>query len=199
MNKIFAFFASTCALLSSFVIPSQASADGWDAQFRVAGFAPSSSLARKIYSDVWPQFQLEFSNEVCYPVSLWTNVGWTPKSGKSTYKHNKTNLTLVPIGLGLDVSFDLAQCLEGYIGGGATYTYLHIKDEDHFIKSNRSKWAFGGIVKSGLRYHFHECFFAELFVDYTWVEFKFKERHHVPQHKVNLNGLLFGAGVGVSF
>ncbi len=199
MNKIFTFLIAACSFLSAFTIPSQANAEGWDAQVRVAGFVPSSSLARRVYSDVWPQFQLEFSYEIWCPISLWTNVGWTPKCGKSTYRHNNTRLTLVPIGLGLDYSFFFAQCFEAYIGGGATYSYLHIKDVDHFIKSDRSEWAFGGIVKSGLRYHFHECFFAELFVDYTWVEFKFEKRHKVDAHNVNLNGLLFGGGLGVSF
>lgn len=199
MKNWIKFLGISSALLMSSITPSNVQADGWDAQVRVAGFAPCSKLARKVYSNVWPQFQLQFSYDICCPVGIWANVGWSPKSGKSTKFHNGTKLNWVPIGLGVDYSFDIACCVDAYVGVGATYNYLQIKNDSKYVKRTDSKWAWGGIAKTGLRYHFHESFFGELFVDYSFVDFKFKKTKYYDTHNVNLNGVLFGAGLGVSF
>lgn len=194
-------FRSIFALLLSLFMTMTyySAADEWDVQARVGGMAPVSSKTREFYRDIWAQYQLEASYNIWCDWSVWAYVAYTTQDGRSSDFHKHSRLQLVPLGLGIKYTAELACCLEGYLGGGVTYSFLCLNGHSDVEKNHVSKGAVGGIAKSGLRYHFHETFFGELFLDYYYTRFNLHGREHHGHSSADLSALLFGAGLGLSF
>lgn len=180
-------------------LPLHSSADEFDFQFRVGGMAPISSKTREIYRDLWVQYQLEASYSVWCDWSVFAYGAYTTQNGHSSDFHRHARLQLVPIGLGLKYTGELACCLEGYLGAGVTYSFLRISGHSDVERNHVSKGAVGGLAKSGLRYHFHEMLFGELFLDYYYTHFNLKGREHQGRNAADLSAILFGVGLGLSF
>lgn len=171
---------------------------GWDAEVRVAAFRPTSRRFREIYGQWGAEFQVEASKLICGPYYGWFNVGWYPKDGHSIGLHDKTRIDLVPIRFGAKYMFCLTPKLNGYVGLGATLTYLSIHDHSHTIR-HTTRWGAGGIVKTGLRYAIMQCLFVDLFADYSYEPFSFNSKHHIKRKDADVGGLMLGAGLGYSF
>lgn len=187
-------------LLCAAVLPIKLAANHWEASARVGYFYPTDKKVREIYSDGWPEYQLELAYTFCGPWSVWTNVGYFTEDGHSIGFGDDTRLQLVPVGAGVKYNFNFACNWDAYLGAGATYSFMRIKDDSEFVEEHVSKNAWGGVVKSGIRYHFYQCGFVELFTDYYYTKFNFSgDDDGIERHDANLSGFLFGAGLGISF
>ncbi len=176
---------------------------------RVAYFHPNSDKVRKIYSEGWPEYQLELSKGFCQNWQAWAGVAWSSKKGRSLGLHDETRLRLLPISLGVKYLWCVYPDTKFYLGAGVCYSMLHIKDHSPFVHEKVSKNAFGGIVQSGLYYDINCMFFVNVFFDYYFQRFDFSNRHHsgsgsgsssfVERHNADLSGYKTGAGIGVNF
>lgn len=183
--------------------------EGWSAEFRIAWYSPSSHKFRKIYSNSLADYQIELSKKLFGNWDLWLDVDYATKKGHSTYFHDKTRITIVPIILGARYSFDLCYDFQLYLGAGVNYTFLRIHDDSHYVKKHVHKEQFGGTFKVGLKKYFCDCFFVDVFVDYFLQDFHFsgKDRlssssgseRFVQRHSANLSGFKIGAGIGYTF
>ena len=193
MKKILCLFA----LLFSIQISALEWNSGWDEQFRVAAFRPSSKLFRKIYKDWGAIYQLESNKRIfeCSDLYGWANVGYYSESGHSRGIREKTRISLVPITLGLKYMICILPNTSAYLGIGGGGTFVHIHDHDHFLE-HTNKTAWGGILKSGIRYNFLECTFLDLFVDYSYMHLQFHSNH---RKNANVGGLMIGGGIGIYF
>jgi len=171
-----------------------------EAEVRVAYFYPTSKKVRDIYGSGLPLYQVELSYDLCNRWSGWTSVGYLSKHGHSIGLHDDTRIHFYPIGLGVKHTFELPCHFEAYLGGGATYSILHIKDHSSYVKENVRKNNLGGVVKTGILYHVSECFFFDLFFDYSYTKYHFSGTHdNIKRNNLTMSGLQFGAGAGVSF
>lgn len=171
---------------------------GWDAEFRLAAFRPSSELFREIYDDWGVMYQLESNKRLlkCSNVYGWINVGYYSGSGHSRGIKKRTRISLVPFTLGLKYMCCIFPKTTAYLGIGGGGTYVDIHDHDHFLSEHTHKAAWGGILKSGIRYNFWECSFFDFFVDYSYMHL---EIHGDHRNNANVGGLMIGSGIGIYF
>ncbi len=190
----------------------------WDSldfsvEARVAYFHPSSKKVRRIYSEGWADYQLEFSAPLGCNWRLWSGVSGFSRKGHSIGFYNDTRLQLIPISLGLKYVYPIAHCTSIYVGGAACYSSLRIKDHSDYVHEHTRKRAFGGIAQVGLYYSVTDWLFLDVFADYYFQRFHFKHHSYisydgsgydsssrfVERNTLNMSGYKVGAGVGVTF
>jgi len=157
-------------------LPSFASADSGPldiaVEFRCAYFHPSSNRVRRIYGDGWADYQLEISKGIQCNWRLWAGVSGFSHKGKSLgIRHHSTRLEMVPIYVGLRYAYPVTNHLNLFVGGGACYSFLNIRDHDRFVHRKTHKQDWGGVVQSGINYRFCNCIEITLFADYFFQKF----------------------------
>jgi len=173
--------------------------EDWELQARVAAYCPSSHLMRKIYTHCGAEYQLELSKCCWGPIYTWSNIGWFSKRGHSLGVKNETRINIMPLSWGLKYMCWLDDNASAYIGLGAVYTILRIKDDTEFVRRHTNREAWGGVIKSGIRYAFTPCVFADFFVDYMYQNFHFKETDSSRSDNINVGGFKVGIGLGTRF
>jgi hypothetical protein len=185
---------------------------GWDAEFRVAAFHPTSKHYRRTYGDWAAEYQFEVSKRFneCSDFYGFISTGYLSKHGHHFSDCGCNNLSsrnsTVPLNFGIKYMNCLTSCLDYYVGVGASCRFINIKhkyrfdtyeDGDH---SRINKAAWGVIAKSGLRYKVWDCAFIDLFVDYTYNHLSLNH-HHSNNRGIssNVGGVLLGGGIGMTF
>lgn len=147
-------------------------------------------------------YGLEMSLETFHCFYAWASASVFVKSGNSIGNKTPTKIYLVPFGVGLKYLFPVyCDCIDMYLGAGVLPTFLHIDDESPFVLFPVEKWGVGGIFKAGSLIRFCNCFFIDLFVDYTILQMKFRDSSIpvVIRDKAELDGVTIGGGIGYSF
>ena len=181
-------------LLIPFRIYSEACCPSVDLEIRGAEFFSSNHKFRKIYGNC-PTVQLEASFPVFCSIKSFANITFFSKEGHSTPLKDHTHLKMVPVTFGLKYYVDLPCNFFGYIGGGASYTWVHIHNHSSFVKSKINDHRFGGVAKIGLGYRYN-CFFATIFADYFFQKVRI---HPHKKHQTDISGTFVGASLGIQF
>jgi opacity protein-like surface antigen len=172
----------------------------WRGELRCAAVYPASKRFRRIYSNVEPEFQVEFSGRIYKKIFGWTNFGYLWDSGRSISLKQKTHLDFYTITFGLKYEVDISSNIKVYVGGGAAYGYLRVKNHSDFVRKHFDRRAWGGISKTGIYYFFSKNLYLDIFVDYLFLNVS--KQHDFPRNhsnSVNLNGMRAGAGIGMSY
>lgn len=174
-----------------------------EVSFRGSAYIPYSNKARKIYSTAFPDVQVEVEKYIRDPFSVWLGVQYLWQNGHSLGLHNKTNLWMVPISFGAKYNFRLNNCAHLYAGVGAVYSFLRIHDHSRYVHQHVNKGAWGGLIKTGVKYYINGPLFVEGFADFLFQRFSFSTNHHsehfVERHNANMNAVIVGGGVGCRF
>lgn len=180
---------------------------GWEdidftVEARVSYFHPLSKRVRDVSKDGWAVYEFQATQMFCSGWGLWEGVsGWPTVSGHSTCLHNKSDMNMWGVSLGVLRQFCLSTCLEYYLGAGASYNSLRIHDKSHYVRQHLSKNAFGAVVQTGLYYFFTQNVFLDVNFEYLYQNFHFSHHKHavVPKRDVDLSGVKIGAGLGIRF
>lgn len=165
---------------------------------KAAYYRPTESRFRKVYGGSGI-YGIEASFQAWRDLYAWTSTSCFYRSGTSIGKHNGTNITFIPLGIGLKYLFPI-HFTDVYLGVGGLGTYAHIKNHSRFVSSSQSKWAPGAIIKVGALLNVHPNFFIDLFSDYSFIKMRFsKGSKTVVQHESNLGGWSIGLGLGFRF
>lgn len=169
-------------------------------EVKAAYFYPLDSRTRDIYSD-GAVYGLELNMESCWCIYPWISGQYFCVDGRSIGEDDKTTLRLVPLGIGLKYMFCCESCWRPYVGLGFGATYLHTKDDSNFVKRTRSKWGYGLIVKGGSYFYFSDCWFFDIFIDYTWMKLSFSGSTDpfIIGKKADISNIAVGGGIGVNF
>lgn len=169
------------------------------AEVKAAYFRPDSNKFRRIYSDNGI-YGLEVSCQAWNQFYAWTSVSYFSKRGSSIGVHDRTRIMLAPVGFGLKYLYCINRATL-YLGLGALGTYLHIRDHSPYVVRKTSKWGWGGIAKAGVLVDICKSVFVDCFIDYSFTEMDFHEKHHktIYRHRIDLNSLSVGAGLGYRF
>ncbi len=137
-------------------------------EVKAAYFRPTNSLFREVYSG-GGLYSVEASVQTCckqlYP---WASLGYFHTSGHCIGEEQPTNITIVPIGLGLKYLFSIDWSgPRPYLGAGMLVSYMQIHNKCSFVTQKESKWNIGGIIKAGFLSCITQCVFFDLFVDYS--------------------------------
>ncbi len=164
---------------------------------RAAYFYPTDSAFRSIYNESG-LYSVEASYSSFGKIHPWASVGMFYKSGHTVAENTKTSIIIVPLALGLKYQC-YWKCIKPYIGLGILVPYLHTKDDSPFVIKVRNKWGVGAIVKSGIIYDITNCFFADLFLDYSWAKINFGKTSKTSGRTADISGISVGAGIGYHF
>jgi hypothetical protein len=190
---------------------------GWDAEFRVAAFNPSSKQYRRSFGNWTAEYQFEVAKRFneCSDFYGFISTGYQSKRAHhegcggfdfDSHRNHSRNWT-VPLNFGVKYMSCLTSCLDYYLGFGASCRFLHLKDRSHHFDDfdgrghshNSTKTAWGFIAKSGLRYKVWECTYLDLFVDYTYNHLSTHHHGHGRHLSSNVGGVLLGGGIGMTF
>ena len=181
---------------------------------RVAYFHPSSSKVRRIYGDGWADYQLEISKGVYENLRIWAGVNGFSRGGESKgFHHHHTRLQLIPINFGLKYYIPFCTDFNFYLSGAASYSFLRIKDNSHYVHEHTHKNGWGGLVQAGITYDFWRCAYVNLFAEGFFQEFDFHNSHgssgygsynssssrFIKRHKLDMSGYKLGVGIGYTF
>jgi hypothetical protein len=187
MNKFLFKILLTCLL---YVLYPQVSQAETAVEFRTAAFIPTNKLFREIYGHVGASYQLEASTDMWGCLQGWVNLEFFPKTGH--VKHcGKSKLDIYNFSFGPKYLLPLTQQTEAYAGFGLNMSTICIRNrgcDDH----RTSKFAFGGVLKSGIHIYLPNNMLLDLFCDYLY------QRVHF-QKNVNIGGFKTGVGIGVRF
>jgi hypothetical protein len=189
------------AVVSQIVLVNIAQAIDTFAEVKAAYFRPSDDKFRRIYNE-GAIYGGEVSCQAWKNLYGWASANYFHKSGTSIGRAggNTTNITFVPLGLGLKYLFPI-RFVDVYAGGGILSTYLHMDDHSHHVIKSNSKWGVGGIVKAGAIFNVDKHFFIDLFSDYSFMKVDFHNTHggKVVRHDADLSGWSIGLGIGYRF
>lgn len=188
----------------------------WTLEVRGAYYSPLSKMMRKIYSSGWLDYQIEASKRISPLTYLWASVNWASKQhGKmwdGSFRH-QTKIYVLPLSIGLKVSYPILACADVYLGGGVCYSFLNIHNCHPYYCPSDSfssypaphprdiyKSAWGGVIKVGFYYQLGGHVFLDLFADYFAQHFRASKHHAMPfQRYIDCSGFKLGAGFGVDF
>lgn len=169
---------------------------------RFSAFFPLKSRAREIYNDALPCLELQVATTLCDCWQPWFNASYIWSNGHSSLG-DKTQLSILPLSLGVNYIFPLCDCIDWYIGAGALYSFLRTEDHSPYVHEHVRKNTWGGTAKLGFYYQWTECLFLEGFLDYVYQKFNFKtDEDSVPfvvRNDVDLSALKLGVGLGFRF
>ncbi len=141
-------------------------------------------------------------------VQAWRNLyGWVSAdtfyaSGHSygTSTPSRTNITIVPLGLGLKSLYPVG-CVDFWLGAGALGSYMHINQHSPYVSPSISKWGAGGIIKAGILFHVYRGLIIDIFADYSFMTIPYNDTQNgtVVPYDAHLSGGTLGASIGWSF
>jgi outer membrane protein W len=145
-----------------------------------------------LYTEVYGKNNMTYSIDLGYQVSkplhVFLHSGYFSVKGTLTYTGEDTELTIIPIEVGLRF-FKGYKNLFPYFGVGTGY-YLY--REENVIGTVDEK-KIGFFAEGGLRFQFTRRFFTDLKVKYIFLEVTGAEG------QVDLGGFALMGGIGISF
>lgn len=184
---------------SSLFLISHASALEVLVEAKAAFFRPVGDRFKDIYSKNGI-YGAELTVPVWNDFALFGSASYSSASGRSDEEGHKTNVQIIPIGLGVKYFFP-QECFDLYVGAGLDFIILRTHDHEKHVIKHISKNGVGGLFKVGLIKDIYEDYFCDLFVEYSLKEFKGDGCHHdkVYGAKANLNSWRLGVGLGYRF
>ncbi len=172
---------------------------------KISGYFPLNSRVSEIYGDALPDFEIQLATTWCN-FQPWISLEYIWSNGHSLGGHNKTALSLLPLGFGVNYLFPICDRFTAYIGGGALYSFFRTEDHAASSRKHIRKDAWGGTAKLGVYYFYTDCLFFEGFLDYAYQKFNFHNSNSndpdapfIERNDADLSGIKLGFGVGGRF
>jgi len=170
-------------------------------EFKGAGFFPTDSCTRNIYGNGAALVGTEATFALCENKNWYgfASLDYLNKKGCSVALRNPTRMDFIALALG--VKYFVPFCYgDFYVGLGFQPVYLKTLNCSTNVLQNTSKWGFGGIAKVGTYFKLPCNFFVDLFLDYSFARVNCdKCFSNVVPLKANLDGAIFGIGLGYRF
>lgn len=202
-------------LLICFILPLKVFGHYWSVAGKISCFAPSSPVIRSTYGNAFPDFQLEVARSILCDWEIWANLDYYTKEGHLPHKMGSTRLHVIPLSLGIKYYMLIRRNLFWYVGAGGSYTCAKIRNHSECLKNDLTKWAFGAVFKTGIKYYWNYNLYFEVFLDYFYQHMHLhdSDRDHrsscfssassgsfvIGRDTLNVGGTKIGAGVGWTF
>lgn len=188
MNKI-ALFLLTALQLSAVEVLTEG---------RIGYFLPTNEQFKETYGEDGMIGSIESSFKATDRLYPWANISYYANSGHAGEDHKKTHIYFLPIGAGLKYIYPFEN-FSVYGGLGVLPTYLHIKNNSHFLVREQAKWGCGGVAKFGFLSNKIWNFFLDLFAEYSYINIHFHKKGKLAINPAILSNFTFGGGIGYHF
>lgn len=190
MRKIlFLFLLMTTPLFSAFI-----------PEVRVSYFQFNESILREIYSST-VNTQLGLNYGLCNCLYGFGSVGYFSKEGSSLGEEDRTEITVVPLNLGLKFFLPF-KTLEGnlFIEAGGTFYHVSIHNDSDFVLRKVYRNGVGGFVGVGALWRLWKSFYIDIFSDYSYRQTSnLNHQEGTTAFKMNFGGLDIGGGLSYRF
>lgn len=172
-------------------------------------YRPTSNVLRNIYSNSWLSVGGEASGNfsetqpVLKRTYLVGKVNYTENRGHSIGLRDRTHIHIVPLSLGpriLESFTNVAVPFDLFIGGGANYTFVNVKNDSTVAKSKVHESGWGGYGELGTFIRPKEHFIIALIASYSYSPISPPgDSKACDTHRVDVGGLLIEGGLGYKF
>ena len=167
---------------------------------KAAYFRPDGDVYHDLYEGGFSPM-LEFT----FPLPRWFNI-----FAEGAYFHKnhhitsadltvKSDVTSIPVSLGMNVTWCVTSFLDIYIKGGPnwiyTKTWVDIPGLKHVVKRN----TFGVTIGGGFKVYVAHCTYLECFVNYMYDRREIHDRDASDTFHRQLGGIQTGVGLGFKF
>lgn len=183
---------------------SAATFDHWSKQFMILGelgyFRPTKSLFREIYGSSLLNYRLSMQIQLYETLFAMVDTNFLYKQGRALGEGETTDLTLVPVDLGLKWYVPVTHSVSFYVKAGAEITGTFITNNTPYVEDIKqsSAGAITGVgLFSSLSKRYSLC--INLFADYSFVQLNPFGKVGAEGEKVEIGGLILGGGLGYRF
>lgn len=178
--------------------------ESWSLKVRGAAFVPVSHRFQDVYKTIVPTIEVEGSIKFPQCLELWANLSsFFYRARIHTPVIYKRMGNIVNFSVGFKISKRLCGPIEIYAGLGPSLAWTDIywgdpknyprpENDFHFNKKS-CELTWGAILKSGLYYYFTTHAFLDIFVDYLYQPWHYRDTH------LDIGGFKVGVGLGVGF
>lgn len=190
-----------CSLFPVFLYPFSW-ADDWRCSVGVAAFCPSSERFCDIYGSALIDYELRATKAIGKDYDLWLEATALAKTGLSyagdlVSVESSTRVWMESLNAGFAYRKKLLRCIDGYVGIGPSYLFLHVHNNNPYLSSTLSDNGFGFLAKIGLVYSWRRIC-VDLFADYLYAPLNFAG-DEVVVSQMNVGGWKVGGAVGLRF
>ncbi len=166
---------------------------------RGAYFWPQAHALRSRYGKHFADYSLELAYLLSRRWSVFLNGSIYHKHGHTKISRKKTNLTAIPLTLGINFYLHRSLVWRPYVGVGGGAAYVRFRDRSLFHKEVVSRWGEASFAQLGLEMNLTQRCIIDLFGGYrkNWVSFPKSQSHH--HHHIQTGGWELGAGIGSRF
>lgn len=203
-------------VLLTLLLPGALKAD-FGIEARAAILFPTDSRIRDVYRHQWGEYGIEVFYDFCGPWEIFNDLNYSWVHGRSTCQKNRSQMSMWSNYMGVKYIYCWMDCFKPYIGLGGGVVNVEFQNNSKFVKKEIDRWGGGIIVKTGFEYYFCDCFFLDLFADYTynWIDFDSGHKKQVcndqdndansnrkccsNSHEARTGGFKLGLGLGMEF
>lgn len=161
----------------------------------------AASPMHDIYASGAFQIQGSVSAPVCTYLDLYGSIGCRTAPGHALNTCEKTNLTVVPIDLGLKPVLQCGAYGNYFFAIGPRYFHFHQHNKSPYVDCKVSGNGIGFFVNSGWNVLLTDCLLLGIFGEYSYEKKKIcpMKQNVYSNGKVQLGGFAFGVSLGYAF
>lgn len=170
--------------------------------FKAGYFWPQEKIYRRIYGGgLMPLFEMCYDIGCCRAFGLFGEVGYFYKSTDVRSEDVKvdTNVTTIPLSIGLSYTFKALSWIDVYFKIGPNYIYTKTWVDIEALKRHIHKNTFGGTFGTGLKFNLCNGAFLEMYANYLYDRKKIHDFVSGLKFKRYLGGIQTGVGLGYKF
>lgn len=160
----------------------------------------SSSKMRKVYDSGGLDVQLSGSANVWKWLQVYGCVEYLQRDGHSLGAHEKTNIWIVPLSLGLKPVITICPQIGYYLTIGPRYFFVHTHADSSFVQKDLNEHGIGGFANMGFNFFPMDHFLIDIFGEYSYKRMSFHpSKPNTYGRTIQIGGFTFGAGLGYAF
>ena len=163
-------------------------------------FSFTDGSMRQVYDQGGLDLQLSGSYPLYKIFQVYASAEWLEKSGRSLNGYQGTSIRETPLSLGLKTVFPITTRVEYYFTLGPRYFFVSAHNNSAYVPHDMNADGLGGFANTGFLYNIGKHFTIDLFGEYSYARLAFQSNQAETQaYKVQVGGLVLGAGLGYSF
>ena len=180
-------------------------------EFRPSYFYPISSDFRDVFHEGGIDYQLTGTFPVYYGqnawlrgIDVWWGLDYFSKEGHSTALHDKTEIQIAPITLGLKYFFPplgKRVPVTFYTAAAMKYYFVYTYNHSDYVKREINQNGMGGVVETGFTVTACKHWIFDLFAAYSFKSFGAPSvsSPSVETTGMNVSSINVGTGIGYKF
>jgi hypothetical protein len=161
----------------------------------------STSPMNDIYDHGGFELQGSLSVPVCNYLDLYGSIGYREAWGHALNTCEKTNITVIPVDIGLKPVFNFCERFYYFFAIGPRYFYFHQHNTSPYVDCRVDGSGIGLFVNTGFNIELTDCLLLGIFGEYSYEKKTIcpSMPNVYSNGSVQLGGFAFGVSLGYAF